>query len=292
MKNYFIFLSIFTVFFINLKCSDNLTAEIPSYIEIREFDYTGNHHSTIPHGQSYNSVNITDAWVTMEGQALGVFEIPCVIPVLNEGMYNINISPGIKANGIAGNRIKYPFYEIYQSEIEIRNDSITQINPTTKYKTNTQIIYENEGGFEMVAKGSILEASNISDTIHIIQEDVVFQGNKSLAIYLDSINTYFDIRSIEALELTQNTFLELNFKSNINFNIGLIIINNSTIEQKQELIQLYPTEEWKKIYLDLEPLISLGNNLSEFKIYLDGNYSESEVDNAVYIDNIKLVFSE
>tara|TARA_B100000902_G_C27292699_1_gene908100 strand:- start:46 stop:924 length:879 start_codon:yes stop_codon:yes gene_type:complete len=292
MKNYSIFLSIFTLSLINLNCGDNITAEIPSYIEITKFDYIGNNQSTIPHGQSYNSVNITDAWITMEGQILGVFEIPCIIPVLNEGIYNINISPGIKANGIAGNRIKYPFYEIYQEEIEINNQSITQINPTTKYKTNTQIIYENEGGFEMIAEGNILEASVISDTAHIIQEEIVFQGNKSVAIYLDSINTYFDIRSSDALELTQNTFLELNFKSNINFNVGLVIINNSTIEQKQELIQLYATEEWKKIYLDLSPLISLGNSLSEFKIYLDGNYSNSELKNAVYIDNIKLVSSE
>ena len=144
----------------------------------------------------------------------------------------------------------------------------------------------------MIAEGNILEASVISDTAHIIQEEIVFQGNKSVAIYLDSINTYFDIRSSDALELTQNTFLELNFKSNINFNVGLVIINNSTIEQKQELIQLYATEEWKKIYLDLSPLISLGNSLSEFKIYLDGNYSNSELKNAVYIDNIKLVSSE
>ncbi len=292
MKNYSIFLSIFTLSLINLNCGDNITAEIPSYIEITKFDYIGNNQSTIPHGQSYNSVNITDAWITMEGQILGVFEIPCIIPVLNEGIYNINISPGIKANGIAGNRIKYPFYEIYQEEIEINNQSITQINPTTKYKTNTQIIYENEGGFEMIAEGNILEASVISDTAHIIQEEIVFQGNKSVAIYLDSINTYFDIRSSDALELTQNTFLELNFKSNINFNVGLVIINNSTIEQKQELIQLYATEEWRKIYLDLSPLISLGNSLSEFKIYLDGNYSNSELKNAVYIDNIKLVSSE
>ncbi|MBF25249.1 MAG: hypothetical protein CMP49_01860 [Flavobacteriales bacterium] len=292
MQKTFIITSILLLSFINLKCSDNLNADIPSYIEIEEFNYNGNTNSTIPHDQTYNSVNITDAWVTMNGQIIGVFEIPCKIPILGDGIYNFNISPGIKANGIAGNRIKYPFYEIYQSEIEISNNLVSKIHPTTQYKTNTQIIYENEGGFEMIAEGSILEATTISDTVHVIQEDVVFQGNKSLAIYLDSTNTYFDIRTIDELELSQNTFLELNFKSNISFNIGIIITNDLDILQRYELIQLYASDDWKKIYLDLAPLISLGNNSSKYKIYFDGQYSNTEIENAVYIDNLKLVYNQ
>ena len=121
---------------------------------------------------------------------------------------------------------------------------------------------------------------------------IVFQGNKSAAIFLDSINSYFDIRNINELELKSNTFLELNFKSNINFNIGLIIINNSNLEEKKELIQLYPSEEWKKIYLDLGPLISMGNIFSKFKIYFEGYYQNSEINNEIYIDNIKLTSTE
>ena len=84
----------------------------------------------------------------------------------------------------------------------------------------------------------------------------------------------------------------MNFKSNINFNVGLIIINESDLEVKKELIQLYPTEEWKKIYLDLAPLISMGNMFSKFKIYFEGYYHNNETNNAIYLDNLKLISTE
>ena len=86
--------------------------------------------------------------------------------------------------------------------------------------------------------------------------------------------------------------MEFNFKSNINFNVGLIILNDNNLEQQRELIQLYATGNWKKIYLDLGPLISMGNTLSKFKIYFEGYYDNNTIQNSVYLDNLKLVFSE
>ena len=59
---------------------------------------------------------------------------------------------------------------------------------------------------------------------------IVFQGEHSAAIYLDSINTYFDIRNIDNFSFTNNNvFLELNFKSSINFNVGIIKIQFITV---------------------------------------------------------------
>ena len=128
----------------------------------------------------------------------------------------------------------------------------------------------------------MFEKSSISDTNAIIQNEVVFQGQNSAAIYLDSTHQYFDIRNIEELELTNNTFLEMDFKSNIDFNIGLITISNESIEQKEELIRLYPTENWKKIYLDLSPLINITNNNLKYKIYFEGNYNNMFNKNTVF----------
>ena len=106
----------------NTQCNESLTAEIPSYIEIVNFDYYGNldsydGYNTYPN--EYQSTNITDAWVTMDGQALGVFELPCTIPILSDGLHTFTIYPGIKVNGIAGNRIKYPFYSKFETAKKI-----------------------------------------------------------------------------------------------------------------------------------------------------------------------------
>jgi len=284
--------TILLILFTEINCTRNFDATIPSYVEIQNFDYYGNSPGSTPFPNNYQSINITDAWVTMDGQALGVFQIPCTIPILNSGLHSFTIYPGIKVNGIAGNRIKYPFYKSYEIDTIISLDQTIELQPTTSYKDQVIFDFESEGQFELAGNGTILEATNISDTVAIIQDQTVFQGTKSAAIYLDSTNSYFDIRNIEPLELSFNTFLEMNFKSNINFNVGLIIINESDLEVKKELIQLYPTQEWKKIYLDLAPLISMGNMFSKFKIYFEGYYHNNESNNAIYLDNLKLISTE
>lgn len=287
----------FTTICFLYSCTENITAEIPSYVEISDFDYIENNSQMIPHPNSYESTKITDAWVTMNGQIIGNFEIPCKIPILSQGAHSFDISPGIKVNGISGTRIKYPFYKKYQTEIMLNMDESVQISPKTTYKTDPNdpttpsFRFEQTGTFEQA--GTIFEPSSISDTTAIIQNEVVFQGQYSAAIYLDSTNTYFDVRTnpeLDSLIFNTNTFLELDFKSNIDFNVGLVIIND--IEEKQELIQLYATDEWKKIYLDLKPLINMGNSASKFKIYFEGTYNANEINNNVYLDNLKLVFSK
>jgi len=286
-----------SMIFLMYSCSDNLTADIPSYIEIDRFEYEGNSSQSPPHPNSYMSTNITDVWITMDGQIIGNYEIPCKIPILSSSTHSFDISAGIKVNGISGTRIKYPFYKKYQTEIILNTNESVYISPTTAYKTDTNdpttpsFIFQETGTFEEA--GTMFESSSLSDTTVIIQKNVVFQGENSAAIYLDSTNNYFDVRTnteLDSLIFNTNTFLELDFKSNIDFNVGIVIIND--IEQKQELIQLYPTNEWKKIYLDLQPLINMGNSASKFKIYFEGNYDANEIENNVYIDNLKIVFSK
>ncbi len=273
---------------LNISCNDSLIAEVPSYIEITQFNYYENNVL------NNENARITDAWVTMDGQNLGAFEIPFRIPILNNetenNLHSFIIYPGIKVNGISATRIKYPYYEQFEINTILEQDSIIHINPSTSYKKKTSLHFsQSESQFEN--GNNILEASLLSDTMPITQGQVVFQGEKSAGIFLDESNDYFHITNSEALNLLSNTFFELNFKSSIGFNVGLMIISNipNVPDQKQELIQLYASDEWKKIYLDLTPLINMGNNNSQYKIYFEGFYDSNQVVNAVYLDNLNLV---
>ena len=277
-----------TITSLNISCNDSLIAEVPSYIEITQFNYYENNILNNENAQ------ITDAWVTMDGQNLGTFEIPFRIPILNNetdnNLHSFIIYPGIKVNGISATRIKYPYYERFEINTILEKDSIIHITPSTSYTEQTNRYFsQSESQFEN--GNNILEASLLSDTIPITQSQVVFQGEKSLGIYLEESNNYFHITNAEALNLSDNTFLELNFKSSIGFNVGLMIISNipNVSDQKQELIQLYASDEWKKIYLDLTPLINMGNKNSQYKIYFEGFYDSNQVVNAVYLDNLNLV---
>ena len=280
-------ISILLITLLYYSCGDTFTANIPAYIEINNFNFDGNTSIDMPHSPYYNSINITDSWVSMNGEVIGVFEIPSKIPILSEGTHSFDIYPGIKVNGISGNRIKYPFYKKFEIDITLSQEQILSIQPITSYIENITLQLKEPGTFEQ--PGTMFERVDTNDPKAIRQTYEVFQGQYSAAIYLDSLNNKFDLRNIDELELPLNTFLELDFKSNISFNIGVVIINTGNIPIKQELIQLYPTENWKKIYLDLYPLINQGNNNSKFKIYLDGQYDDLITNNAIYIDNIKLV---
>ena len=102
---------LFTVVF--SSCTKNqFKAEIPSYIYIESIDLETESF------EGSDSQNLTDAWVTMDGNFLGAFELPCTIPILGDGAHEFRVSSGIKANGISATRIIYPFFQIrYRNNI-------------------------------------------------------------------------------------------------------------------------------------------------------------------------------
>ena len=73
------------------------------YIDDFIFNISNNNQGT-------NSEKITDAWIYVNGNLEGVYELPATIPLHYEGLKNLVIYPGIKRNGIAADRKKYPFY--------------------------------------------------------------------------------------------------------------------------------------------------------------------------------------
>ena len=63
-----LFVTLFSSFLFGCK-QDDIT---PSWLAIDQFTLTTN-----PDLQGSNSHGITDAWIFMDGRALGVFELPC-----------------------------------------------------------------------------------------------------------------------------------------------------------------------------------------------------------------------
>tara|TARA_B100001741_G_C16493394_1_gene570870 strand:- start:312 stop:1241 length:930 start_codon:yes stop_codon:yes gene_type:complete len=295
-------ITLFILICTNINCGKNLIADIPAYIEIQEFNYINNSENTKPYTSNYHSTKITDAWVTMDGQFLGVFEIPCIIPIhlannLQSSLHSFDIYPGIKVNGISATRAQYPFYEKFAIDTAIFRDSTVLLKPTTQYKDIAVDKFDGLGTFELKSEMilntdstmQISDCTNLSSSsaTPIIQADEVFQGESSLAIYLNNEQNYFHISS-DTINLEGTTFLELNFKTTTTLKAGLIIVNSGKLQQKEELIQLHPTNIWKKTYLDITHLINKGNSYSSFKIYFEGCGLNNST-NHIYIDNLKLM---
>ena len=275
-----------------IGCQKELEAERASFISIEDFKYSTNDAETIPFSGNYESIKISDCWVTLNGSFLGAFEMPSQIPVLFDGEVNARISPGIKVNGVDANRIIYPFYKIYEISTELNFEENTAIYPVTEYKEDVDLDNLLGGSFEL---GNILTATEYSDTISsyadpIIQSDQVFQGQKSCAIYLDNETPHFQIQNIEEIIFEnqfETIFLELDFKSSVPFSMG-IITNEDLVGRDQHMV-IFTSNEWKKLYLDISPLIGTGNPFSTYNIYFEGTLPENMDSGYVLLDNIKIV---
>ena len=119
MRKFYRFDVLFLSFiFLSLSSCEiyNPSEDEPSYIHIDSIslttDYTA--YGTASH-------KITDAWVYVDNELIGAFELPANVPVLKSGVHNINIRPGIKLNGIAATRSYYPFFNpcIFNSFIQL-----------------------------------------------------------------------------------------------------------------------------------------------------------------------------
>ncbi len=255
-----------------------------SFLSIQNFSFEN------IEGYENESTNITDAWVTVNGNFIGAFETPSDIPILDldEKDNIVRISPGIKENGISGSRMIYPFYNSYELITEsITIEETKIVNPVTSYK-EAEFKFLTQGEFEL---GNMFQKTENSDTIPFTQNTEVFLGEKSCAICIDEINNSFQIVTIDNFsfnELPEYVFLEMNFKTSLNFKIG--IVKNGNLQDRTEHMKIYRSDDWKKIYINLSQLIIPNITNSTFQIYMENDMAENNSEGCVYLDNIKVVF--
>ena len=133
------------------------------------------------------------------------------------------------------------------------------------------------------------ETENSNTTSFGTQGIDVFQGQKSFEVCIDSAHHLFQVQSIENFNFTdypEYVFLEMNFKASIPFKIGL---TKTTANEELKMIkmELYSSDNWKKIYINLSSLIIPNINTSSFQIYFESG-ENIETGGCVYLDNIKI----
>ncbi len=283
-----IFLSVFSFIIVLILCSAcewiNPDEQIPSFIRIEAINLTTDYYT-----EGTASHKITDAWVYVDDDIIGGFEMPAVIPVLKKGVHKITIKPGIQLNGTASTRAIYPFYNDIVVTVNLVEDQITDLGIVqTKYNASTKFAWiEN---FEQA--GISIESTSKSDTVlqQISNPDKIFEGWSGI-INLDANKTVYEGASHVAYDLPKNgssVFLELNYKTNNSFIVGLFINNFSTTVQ-QPVVVVNKSDIWKKIYINFTTVTSREVNALNFKIFI-GAIKEDDVDiPEILIDNIKLV---
>jgi hypothetical protein len=281
------FYSLLFLFFLLSINSCKKNDLVPSYIHIDHISF-----EKIESIDKSTSTKITDAWVYVDDNLIGIFELPATIPVLASGSHTISVKAGIKLNGIAMSRGYYPFYTTYNTTLNLEEKKIDTIIPVVSYfpdKIQWKEDFEDAGISIVRYTGS--DTSIIKTTV----PGDAFEGSFSGIANMVENHPYVLCVSDSTLDIPQNqsaVFLELNYKTDTYFSIGMFAKTTSSTSDKVLAITLNPTSEWKKIYINLTPTVNSINNVEGFKVYFEAYKDSNYTTQNIYIDNVKLLYSK
>lgn len=263
----------------------------PSWLTIEKWTLTANPNLSGNEGELFH--NISEAWVYVNDDCLGVFELPVKIPVLKSGSVNIKVYPGIKNNGVSATKKIYPFLKVYELNTTLTPNQNTQLSPSTQYVENTNFIIEDFEG----ANVNFVNDPNTSIANYVLDNFDLqsFNGNTYARVQLNQNDSmwvaYTTFNSY--LPKGKEVYLEIDYYTTNHVVTGLIAISPAGIKRNinYQLNRSTPQNvKWKKIYLDLRELIGA----SDANAYFDHSFEalkHSDSDQTeIRIDNIKVVY--
>ncbi|MFT4682441.1 MAG: hypothetical protein ACI9FU_000455 [Granulosicoccus sp.] len=254
----------------------------PSFIRIEDFTF-----NTTP-SQGEASERIEDVWVTVGSEFIGVFPIPSNVPIIGSGEMNITIAPGIRLNGISAARLRHPYYTSHTQTLNLIPDSVLNITPSFSFTDAADFAWVEEFEEFGIKLISIAE----SDIERVDDPDIALNGYSGL-LNLQPAELRFECKSDQKFNLPGSgnaVFLEFDYKGNNPMIVGVFITNPGEIIQ-QPVITLLPSDNWKRIYLNMTDYVSGNpNNLGIEPFFGFIRDEVLEGDATVYLDNIKLVY--
>ncbi len=279
-----IIFSFLFISFLYQSCEEiNINEGVPSYISIPLIEV-----DSAQSGVGSNSNKITDAWVYFDNNLQGVYPLPTTFPVLLSGKKNISIKAGIKNNGIAATREKYPFYDYFNAEITLaKNSTLLLDSIVVSYADNLDFhIIDFENGSKE------FEATSSSDTTFLLANDTVFEGNSG-GVHLGSPHLTFEIATekIQLPKVGTPVYVELNYKCNTAFQVGVFANYDQEPVIIQSILTINPKLEWNKIYIDLTSAIINTQNADSHKVFISmkRDINSNEIAE-LYVDNFKIVY--
>ena len=260
---------------------------IPGYVVIKDIDL-----QTDEPVEGANTEAIIDATVFADNEFVGTYELPAIIPILKNGNTSINISGGIKNNGIVDDRVIYPFYNFVIENVNLKPDVKTPLGTdsvvTVEYfKTNLNFEIED---FENVGIQFEPEEADNAEILVISEPPENVSRGQSLEVTLSPTNNVFYRRStfdLNNLPKGKPIYLEVDFKGDLPLEVG--IITEDSPVNKVFGGGINPTDKWTKVYFELTNEVASQTQNDQFEIYLESRSSSSDTKH-IYIDNIKLVY--
>ncbi len=278
---------IFVLFLFSSCDIINPEEDIPSFIEVKDFQLM-----TDPQTEGSNQHQINDVWAFVEGEALGVFELPATIPILATGNQTITLLAGIRENGLRSAPVIYPFYERYEEVINLVEGQTITVTPTINYVENSAFEFQED--FETTtlklerAIQRTTESSQIKEGIGAGRIKV----DQSATVINSSI-TFIDLPTEGGLPV----FLEMDYRTTLELEVGLIGFNiNAGDANRAEIykVTLCPIDQWNKVYINFQEELAI-TQFSGYQLAFRASTNDTGCGNInstnpeVLLDNLKLI---
>lgn len=279
--------TVISLLFVLMLSACSTDRGVPAYVRVNSIPV-----STESITQGSNSSNITDAWVYIDDNLVGAFELPCEIPVLETGNRKIAVGAGVKINGISSLRAPYPFYRFYQTTGNLIPGESLELQPQVNYFDSLQFAFL--ANFDDIS-GSKLEASGGSDTTIGITNDPIktFEGNGSMIAQLNRDSGFVEFQLVETITLPKQgtvIYLEFDYKNTHVLSVGLKSYYPSSGTRSSELINLNKSDEWKKVYITMTRAVSEQLNAANYRVFFYSVKNAGTEPLEILIDNMKIIY--
>jgi hypothetical protein len=280
------FVSLLFVSILLFSCTKNNPD--PSWISIDSWNLVAN--KTNKEGEL--SHNFSNAFIEIDDETIGFFELPIKLPILKSGEHKIKIYPVVLNNGISASKTIYPFCEPYIIDIVLKQNETLQITPQTSYYTDCKywiedfedagIKIKSEDGYEgLLSTGNnskYIKYGNNYGQVVVTKDQPIWQGKTT---------------TNSTLPQGKNIYLEIDYLNSNNLLTGVYVSNSNEIKYNANVsinAQNKSNLKWKKIYIDLRQMVSYSTAGSIFEQYFNVTNESNTDTNFVLIDNIKLIY--
>lgn len=267
----------------------NPEEDIPAYLQIDTIAFVADDFR-----QGTDRQQIVEIWVTVEGEFLGVYDLPATVPVLQNGERKVSIRAGIKDNGISSTSEIYPFFQPYEVSVSLSPGEVHIIRPTIGYVENIKFAFIEDFERENNLWTEDLDG-NIATEL-VASSEVVFEGMRSGKIELTPENPIVEVATDFAQRFSElqtrgvEVYLEIHYKTDVELALGLIAHQSGTFTPEEKVYEfiLRPKTEWNKVYLNLsQAVFTLQGDSHQITLFsiLPPNQERANI----HLDNIKLI---
>lgn len=240
------------------------------------------------------SSKVTDAWVYVNDNPVGAFELPAAIPILASGETNIKVFPGIKNSGITEFRKRYLPYTAYEQDTTLKEGTSFSLNPVLSYDDNLIFAWLEDFEDISISVDSIYPSeTKIRRTTTYLKErsgSGLIELNSSFPRVFKGVNSTL----LNLPRQGQDTYLELDYLCNQEFIVGLRAFGQQSL-QDNDLVTITPTNKdgvlkWNKLYIEMTDMLQNTNLAVGHQVYIQALYDSTLTeDGIIALDNLKVL---